>query len=76
MLTEDKFFEKAKDFCLYKNTENKYSTLNELIERTKDLQTNKDGKTIILYTHNKIEQDSFINSANEKNYEVIELEVL
>ena len=74
MLTEDKFFEKAKDFCLYKNTENKYSTLNELIERTKDLQTNKDGKTIILYTHNKIEQDSFINSANEKNYEVIELE--
>ena len=74
MLTEDKFFEKAKDFCLYKNTENKYSTLNELIERTKDLQTNKDGKTIILYTHNKIEQDSFINSAKEKNYEVIELE--
>ena len=74
MLTEDKFFEKAKDFCLYKNTDNKYSTYNELIERIKENQSNKDGKTIILYTHNKEEQDSFINSATEKNYEVIELE--
>ena len=74
MLTEDKFFEKAKDFCLYKNTDNKHSTFNEFIERVKDNQSNKDGKTIILYTHNKEEQDSFINSAAEKNYEVIELE--
>ncbi|MGB1306530.1 MAG: molecular chaperone HtpG, partial [Flavobacteriales bacterium] len=74
MLTEDKFFEKAKDFCLYKNTDNKHSTFNELIERVKDNQSNQDGKTIILYTHNKEEQDSFINSAAEKNYEVIELE--
>ena len=74
MLTEDKFFEKAKDFCLYKNTDNKHSTFNELIERVKDNQSNKDDKTIILYTHNKEEQDSFINSAAEKNYEVIELE--
>ena len=74
MLTEDKFFEKAKDFCMFKNTQNKHSIFNELIERVKDNQTNKDGKTIILYTHNKEEQDSFINSATEKNYEVIELE--
>ena len=74
MLTEDKFFEKAKDFCLYKNTDNKYSTLNELIERIKDNQTNKNGKTIVLYTSSKDEQDSFINRALEKNYEVIELD--
>jgi molecular chaperone HtpG len=74
MLTEDKFFEKAKDFCLFKNTNNKHSTFNELIERVKDNQSNKDDKTIILYTHNKEDQDSFINSATEKNYEVIELE--
>ena len=74
MLTEDKFFEKAKDFCLYKNTNNKYSTLNELIERIKDNQTNKNGKTIVLYTSSKDEQDSFINRAREKNYEVIELD--
>ena len=74
MLTDDKFFEKAKDFCVYKNTENKYSTLNELIDRIKENQTNKDGKTIILYTHDKDEQDSFVNRAYEKKYEVIELE--
>ena len=74
MLTEDKFFEKAKDFCLYKNTKNKYSTLNELIERIKDNQTNKNDKTIVLYTSSKDEQDSFINRAQEKNYEVIELD--
>ena len=74
MLTEDKFFEKSKDFCLYKNTDNKYSTLNELIERIKDNQTNKNGKTIVLYTSSKDEQDSFINRALEKNYEVIELD--
>ena len=74
MLTDDKFFEKAKDFCLYKNTENKYSTLNELIDRIKENQTNKDGKTIILYTHDKDEQDSFVKRAYEKKYEVIELE--
>tara|TARA_B100000886_G_scaffold329879_1_gene279710 strand:- start:1892 stop:3799 length:1908 start_codon:yes stop_codon:yes gene_type:complete len=74
MLTEDKFFEKAKDFCLFKNTKNEYSTFNELIERVKDNQSNKHDKTIILYTHNKEEQDSFINSASEKNYEVIELD--
>ena len=41
MLTEDKFFEKAKDFCLYKNTDDKYSTFNELIERIKANQSNK-----------------------------------
>ena len=74
MLTEDKFFEKAKDFSLYKNTDGKYATFNEMNDRIKDNQTNKDGKTIILYTHNKDEQDSFINSALEKNYEVLELE--
>ena len=74
MLTDDKFFEKAKDFSVYKNTENKYSTLNELIDRIKENQTNKDGKTIILYTHDKDEQDSFVNRAYEKKYEVIELE--
>ena len=74
MLTDDKFFEKAKDFCVYKNTENKYSTLNELIDRIKENQTNKDGKTIILYTHDKDEQDSFVKRAYEKKYEVIELE--
>ena len=74
ILTDEKFFEKAKDFCLYRNTDQLYSTFTELVDRIKNNQTNKDGKTVILYTHNKDEQDSFIKSAYEKNYEVIELD--
>ena len=56
MLTEEKFFDKAQDFSLYKNTESVYSTFEELNERLKTNHINKDGKTIILYTHNKEEQ--------------------
>lgn len=74
MLTEDKFFEKAKDFFLVKNTKGDYFTINELIEKVKDNQTNKDGKVIILYTNNNQDQHSFITSANNKDYEVVELE--
>ena len=74
MLTEDKFFEKAKDFFLIKNTNGEYSTLNELTERIKITQTNKGGKVIILYTNDKDEQHSFVQSAIEKSYEVVEME--
>jgi molecular chaperone HtpG len=74
MLTEDKFFEKSKEYFLLKNTDSIYSTFSELIERVKANQTNKDGKTILLYTHNKEEQDSFVSMATQKDYEVLELE--
>ena len=74
MLTEEKFFEKANAFSLYKNTEDKYSTLEELLERVKENQKNKDGKTVLLYTHNKEEQHSYIHSAINKGYEVLNLE--
>jgi molecular chaperone HtpG len=74
MLTEDKFFDKAQDFSLYKNTENLYSTFEELNERLKTNHSNKDGKTIILYTHDKEEQYGFVESATNKGYEVIEME--
>jgi molecular chaperone HtpG len=74
MLTEDKFFEKSKEYFLLKNTDSVYSTFSELIERVKANQTNKDGKTILLYTHNKEEQDSFVSMATQKDYEVLELE--
>ncbi|MBL6873573.1 MAG: molecular chaperone HtpG [Flavobacteriales bacterium] len=74
MLTEDKFFEKSKEYFLLKNTDSKYSTFSELIERVKVNQTNKDGKTILLYTHDKEEQDSFVAMAKQKDYEVLELE--
>ena len=74
MLTEEKFFEKVSSFTLYKNTENNYSTLEELLERVKENQKNKDGKTVLLYTHNKEAQHSYIQSAINKGYEVLNLE--
>ena len=73
MLTEEKFFEKAKDFALYKNTENKYYTFSEFYEKVKESQKNKDGKTVILYTNEAKEQHSFVKTATDKKYEVLEL---
>ena len=73
MLTEQKFFDKAKDFAIYKNTESKYYTFNEFVEKVKESQKNKDGKTIILYTNDAKEQHSFVQTATAKGYEVLEL---
>ena len=74
MLTEEKFFEKANNFALYKNTNNKYFTFNEFFEEVKEKQKNKDKKTIILYTNDKKEQHSFVKTATDKGYEVLELD--
>ena len=73
MLTEQKFFEKAQTFSLYKNTENTYYTFSEFTEKVKETQKNKDGKTIILYTNDAKEQHSFVQTAKDKGYEVLEL---
>jgi len=73
MLTEEKFFEKANDFALYKNTNDDYYTFTEFLEKVKEPQKNKDGKTIILYTNDKKEQHSFVQTATDKGYEVLEL---
>jgi molecular chaperone HtpG len=73
MLTEQKFFDKARNFSLYKNTDNKYYTFSEFSEKVKDSQKNKEGKTVILYTNDAKEQHSFVKTATEKGYEVLEL---
>ena len=73
MLTEQKFFEKTNDFALYKNTDNHYYTFKEFTEKIKEKQKNKEGKTIILYTNDKKEQHSFVKTATNKGYEVLEL---
>ena len=73
MLTEQKFFDKAKDFSLYKNTNNDFYTFTEFYEKVKETQKNKDGKTIILYTNDTNEQHSFVKTATDKGYEVLEL---
>ena len=73
MLTEQKFFDKANNFALYKNTNSEYYTFSEFLEKVKDPQKNKDGKTIVLYTNDKKEQHSFVKTATDKGYEVLEL---
>ncbi len=74
MLSEPKFFEKADKFALYPTVDGNYFTFEELIAKIKDTQTDKDGKTVILYTSNKDEQHSYIQSAKGKGYEVLLLD--
>ena len=74
MLSEDKFFDKAKKFALYPTVADTFFTFDELIEKTKDAQTDKDGNHIILYTSNKEAQHSYIQDATAKGYEVIVLD--
>ena len=74
MLSEPKFYEKSGAFTLYPTTDDKYFTIEELKEVTKDSQTDKDGKLVVLYTSNKDAQHSYIEIAKEKGYKVILLD--
>jgi len=74
MLSEEKFFEKAQDFALYPTVDGAYFTFEELKEKIKPLQTDKDENLVILYASNKDEQHSYIEAAKEKGYEVLLLD--
>lgn len=74
MISEDKFYEKSDKFVLYPTTEGKYYLWNELVEKIKPTQTDKDGKTVILYATNSDEQHSYIESAKDKGYDVLLLD--
>ena len=74
MLSEDKFFDKAKKFALYPTVADTYFTFDELIEKTKENQTDKDGNHVILYASNKDAQHSYIQDATAKGYEVLILD--
>ncbi|WP_417265789.1 molecular chaperone HtpG [Brumimicrobium sp.] len=74
MLSDDKFAERAKAFHLMETTDGKFVTPEEFKEEVKATQTDKDGKTIFLYTNNKEEQYSFVKAANDRGYKVIELQ--
>lgn len=74
MLTEEKFFERAGKFALYKNYEGNYFTLEEYKEKVKPVQTNKDDQLILLYTNDKKAQHAFIESALQRAYDVLEIE--
>ncbi len=73
-LTNESFAEKAKPFTLLQNTENKYFTLEEYVEKVKPLQTNKDNKVVCLYTSDAQGQYSFVQAAKDKAYDVLLLD--
>ncbi|UWY28561.1 molecular chaperone HtpG [Flavobacterium sp. TR2] len=74
MLSEEKFYEKAGAFVLYPTVDDTYFTLEELKEKLKENQTDKDGKLVVLYAGNKDAQHSYIEAAKDKGYEVLLLD--
>ncbi|WP_175623238.1 molecular chaperone HtpG [Chryseobacterium schmidteae] len=74
MISEDKFFEKSDKFALYPTTDGNYFLWNELEEKIKPSQTDKDGNLVILYATNADEQHSYIQSAEDKGYKVLLLD--
>lgn len=73
-LSEEKFAEKAKGFSLVKNVSGELFTIDEYKEKVTALQTNKDGKTIFLYTNSSEDQFSFVKKANDRGYDVLQLD--
>lgn len=74
MLSEDKFYDKAGAFALYPTVDGSYFTIDELTEKIKDAQTDKDEKLVVLYASNKEEQHAYIETAKAKGYEVLLLD--
>ncbi|MEJ8843107.1 molecular chaperone HtpG [Lacibacter sp. H375] len=70
-ISDEKFYEKAKDFLLLTNTNNEHYTLEEYAAKVKDFQTDKDGKLVYLYTIDAEHQHSFVQAAQKKNYDVL-----
>lgn len=73
MISEEKFDEKAKDFVLLKNTEDKHFTIDEYKKHIEANQTNKDKNVVALYTSNADKQHGYIETAKKRSYDVIEL---
>ncbi|WP_445382686.1 molecular chaperone HtpG [Robiginitalea sp. IMCC43444] len=71
MLSEDKFFEKAENFALYPTVDGDYYTFEEVTEKLKAQQTDKDDKLVLLYASDKEAQHSYIEAAKAKGYEVL-----
>lgn len=77
MITDDKFLEKANKFNVFEDADgSKFYTLDEYRNATETLQKNKDGKLVMLYTTDPVQQNSFIQAAKLKNYIVVKLETI
>ena len=73
MLSEEKFNEKAANFNLFKTTDSEYFNLEELKTKVEGLQKDKNGNTVVLYSNDSQAQDSFIASAKDRGYVVVEM---
>ncbi len=73
MISEEKFYDKGKDFVLLNNTKNEYFTLEEYKGKVKEAQTDKNDMLVYLYATDTDKQDTFIQSANKKGYDVLNL---
>jgi molecular chaperone HtpG len=76
MMTDDKFLEKANKFLVMEDIDGKFHTLDEYKTATEALQKNIEGKQVILYTTNPVQQDAYIQAAKEKGYLVVKMETL
>jgi molecular chaperone HtpG len=76
MMTDDKFLDKANKFFVMEDTAGKFHTMEEYKMLTETLQINKDGKQVILYTTNPVQQDVFVQQATDKGYVVVKMETL
>lgn len=71
MISEDKFYDKAKDYVLVSNTKKENFTLAEYRDKVEATQTDKDGQVVYIYTNDPEKQDAFIQSATKKGYDVM-----
>ncbi|HEY4966772.1 MAG TPA: molecular chaperone HtpG [Puia sp.] len=77
MMTDDKFLEKANKFHIMEDASgSRFYTLEEYRKETEALQKNKDGKLVIIYTSNPIQQDAYIQAAQNRGYKVVKLETI
>jgi molecular chaperone HtpG len=76
MISDEKFNEKAKEFCLVKNLKGEYFTLEKYKEQIKVNQTDKDGNVVALYTSDPGKQDMYIQSAKKRSYDVLLLNTI
>lgn len=76
MLSDDKFYDKAEEFALLKNVNEEHFTLKEYREKIAPTQTDKDGTLVYLYAADRDHQDSYIQSAVKRGYDVLHMATL
>ena len=74
IISDEKFYDRAKDFSLFKNVDSKYFTFEEYKEKVSTTQTDKDSTVVYLYTSDAGKQDSFIQAVKNKSYDVLLLD--